>query len=150
MSLVHPPQTPTAFTVLVTTAIVLSFLITWALASIKPRWTTPTDIAASGALLFAILMIPINLYVPGASFLFAWPLLFLSIGLLISTRLNRSTPLLIAVLPTLWLWIPLTVMLFTALTWRLAPACAAAVSLATWTSTVAIGRAANRIPDTPR
>jgi hypothetical protein len=149
MSIVHPPQTPTAFTSLVTITIALSFLITWALASLKHRRTTPTHIAASGAILFAILMIPVNLYVPGASFLFAWPLLFLSIGLFISTRLNRSTPLLIAVLPTLWLWIPLIVMLFTALTWRLAPVCGVGVLLATWTSAAAIGRAATHIPDTP-
>jgi hypothetical protein len=40
-------------------------------------------------------------------------------------------------------------MLFTALTWRLAPVCGVGVLLATWTSAAAIGRDATHIPDTP-
>jgi hypothetical protein len=149
MKLVRAPRSPAAFDGQVVTIFALSIALTLLLASAWRRRATSSDVGVSAAILFAILMIPVNLYVPGGSFLFAWPLLFLAGGLLLATKRPKGAAvwLAVALIPTVWLWTPLLVMLFSALTLRLAPACAVGVALATWACAAAVGRAASRTPD---
>jgi hypothetical protein len=147
MQLVRSPRSPAAFDAQVVAVFAVSIGVTLALASVW-RWrATSADIGVSAAVLFALLMIPVNVYVPGGSFLFAWPLLFLACGLLAAMRPGRGVWMALAVAPAVWLWTPLLVMLFSALTLRLAPMCAVGVALATWACAVSIGRDASRTPD---
>jgi hypothetical protein len=116
---------------------VVSVTIALAMALELRRRTTLVDIAAASVILFSALAIPVNLYLPGGSFLFLWPPLFVSVGLLASALLPPR-PWLKAVLsiaaftPAVLLLAPLNVQLFTALTLNLAPACSVIVVLTTW------------------
>jgi hypothetical protein len=110
------------------------------------RRTTGADLATAGVIFFALLAIPVNLYVPGGSFLFTWPPLSLALGLLASTLLPprrwlTSIVSILAFAPAAILFAPLVVQLFTALTLQLAWACSVGVTLTTWliVSAMAVG-----------
>jgi hypothetical protein len=110
------------------------------------RRTTGADLAAAGVIFFTLLAIPVNLYVPGGSFIFTWPPLFLALGVLAATLLPPGRWLMtivaiVAFAPAAILVAPLVVQLFTALTLQLAWACSVGVTLTTWliVSAMAVG-----------
>jgi len=111
------------------------------------RRTTGADLAAAGVIFFTLLAIPVNLYVPGGSFLFTWPPLSLALAVLASTLLPPRRCWLMAMVsivafaPAVILVAPLVVQLFTALTLQLAWACSVGVTLTTWliVSAMALG-----------
>jgi hypothetical protein len=138
MLLLHDAQTPAGFIGRLLAVVLLSAIITMALMLEMRRYTTGADLAAAGMIVLSLLAIPVNLYVPGGSFLFTWPPLFLALGLLATTLLPHHRRWLaavisiIAVSPAAILFAPLIVQLFTALTLQLAWACSVGVALTAW------------------
>ncbi len=135
--LFRPPQTPLAFTLQLIGVMAVSVTIALAMALELRRRTTLVDIAAASVMLFSALAIPVNIYLPGGSFLFLWPPLFVTFGLLASALLPPRPWLsaaisIVAFTPAVLLLAPLNVQLFTALTLNLAPACSVIVVLTTW------------------
>jgi hypothetical protein len=135
--LFRPPQSPAAFTLQLLAIMTVSAVITLAMALEFRRRTTLADIAMAGVILFSALAIPMNIYLPGGSYLFLWPPLFVSLGLLTSLLLPSRPRLqslisIVAFMPAVLLLAPLNVQLFTALTLNLAPACSVIVVLTTW------------------
>lgn len=144
MLIFHEAESPGGFTMRLIAIVTMSIVITLMLALELRRRTTLTDLAATGLILFALLAIPINLYLPGGSFLFFWPPLFVALGLVASMVIPPRRWLgvavsIIAVAPAVLLLTPLVVQLFTALTLRLAPACSVGVVLASWLILSAMG-----------
>lgn len=137
MLVLHDAQTPGSFIARLLAVVVLSAVITAMLMLEMRRWTSGADLAAAGVLFFAVLAIPVNLYVPGGSFGFTWPPMFLAAGVLATTLLPPRRWLaaivgVIALAPAAILFAPLVVQLFTALTLQLAWACSVAVAITTW------------------
>jgi hypothetical protein len=152
MLILHDAQTPAGFIARLLSVVALSVLITVMLMLEFRRRTTGPDLAAAGVICFALLSIPVNLYVPGGSFLFTWPPLFLAIGVLAATLLpprRWTAPIvsIIAFAPAALLIAPLVVQLFTALTLQLAWACSVGVALTTWLIVSAMAMA--EIPGSP-
>jgi hypothetical protein len=146
MLVLHDAQTPGGFIGRLLTISTLSIVITMMLMLELRRRTTGSDLAATGVILFALLAIPVNLYVPGGSFLFTWPPLFLALGVLAATLLPpvrwlMTAVVIVALAPAAILFTPLVVQLFTALTLQLAWACSVGVTLTTWliVSAMALG-----------
>jgi hypothetical protein len=146
MLILHDAPTPGGFTMRLIAILTMSIVITLMLALEFRRRTTLTDLAAAGIILFALLAIPVSLYLPGGSFLFFWPPLFVTLGLLTSLLVPARRWLavavsIIAVAPAVLLLAPLIVQLITALTLRLAPACCAGAVLVIWLILAALGPA---------
>jgi hypothetical protein len=110
---------------------------------------------------FSILSIPINIYVPGGSFLMLWPALFATAGLFAIAHLSPLTWLrtiicLVAALPTVLLLVPLDKLVFTALTLHLAPILSCVMVLTVWmliatlTPAIAARNSLDPLPQTDR
>jgi hypothetical protein len=111
--------------------------ITLALALEFRRRTTLTDLAAVGLIVISLLSIPLNLYLPGGSFVTVWAGLFLTAALAAAMFLRpadwrRVLICASASLPVVFVVAPLTLTLFVALTLRMSAALAPAVVLTTW------------------
>lgn len=61
--------------------VVLSIALTSALYAVFRRWLNLEDLAAGAQAVWLVLMIATSVILPGASFLFTWPLLFSSLAL---------------------------------------------------------------------
>lgn len=95
------------------------------------------DRAAVVLILLSALSIPINLRLPGGSFVFCWTLMAVALNLLVVSlaperRWLGALTSIVAIAPVALLFAPLAVQLFTALTLAMAWACSAAVVLAVW------------------
>jgi Peptidase family M28 len=103
--------------------IALAIAITAVLYNLFRRKTSAANLAAGGLSWWAILMLLTSFYLPGASYLFTWPLMFsvigLAVGLVLKQRNRHSVAiaiLLVSALPGLALLIPLTYQIFVGLT----------------------------------
>jgi hypothetical protein len=137
MLVLHDAQTPGGFIGRLLTVVLLSVVITVMVMLELRRRTSGADLAAAGVIFITLLAIPVNLYVPGGSFLFTWPPLSLALGVLAATLLPPGRWLMalvgiVAFAPAVILFAPLVVQLFTALTLQLAWACSVGVTLTTW------------------
>jgi hypothetical protein len=95
------------------------------------------DRAVVVLILLSALSIPINLKLPGGSFVFCWTLMGIALNLLVASLASGRRWLgtftsILALAPVALLFAPLAVQLFTALTLAMAWACSAAVVLAVW------------------
>lgn len=104
----------------------LTCAVVWALGNWFLRRAGVYNLALGGLLLWLLLALAVALLMPGASYLFLWPLLFALVGLaLLLTRpgLNPAGRLLVltlCALPVVLLFPPLLYMLFVALTYKAA------------------------------
>jgi hypothetical protein len=103
--------------------IALAIAITTALYNLFRRKTSIENLAAGGLVWWTILMVLTSFYLPGASYLFTWPLMFsvvgLAVGLVLKQRNHHSAAiiiLLVCAAPGLALLIPLTYQIFVGLT----------------------------------
>jgi Peptidase family M28 len=103
--------------------IALAIAVTTALYNLFRRKTSPENLAAGGLAWWTILMLLTSFYLPGASYLFTWPLMFSVIGLAAALVLKQRhhssiaiAVLLVSALPGLALLIPLTYQIFVGLT----------------------------------
>ncbi|HET6978699.1 MAG TPA: M20/M25/M40 family metallo-hydrolase [Pyrinomonadaceae bacterium] len=103
--------------------IALAIAVTTALYNLFRRKTSTENLAVGGLVWWAILMLLTSFYLPGASYLFTWPLMFSVVGLTIGFVLrqrNHHSPaipiLLLSALPGLMLLIPVTYQIFVGLT----------------------------------
>jgi hypothetical protein len=103
--------------------IALAIAVTAALYNLFRRMTSTENLAAGGLVWWAVLMLLTSFYLPGASYLFTWPLVFSVIGLtaaLVLKQRNRGAGviaiLLVSAAPGLALMIPLTYQIFVGLT----------------------------------
>ena len=103
--------------------IALAIAVTTALYNLFRRKTSAANLAAGGLVCWAILMLLTSFYLPGASYLFTWPLMFsvlgLAVGLVLKQRNHHSAAtavLLVSAVPGLALLIPLTYQIFVGLT----------------------------------
>ena len=103
--------------------IALAIAVTAALYNLFRRKTSPENLAAGGLAWWTILMLLTSFYLPGASYLFTWPLMFSVIGLAAALVLKQRrrysiaiAVLLVSALPGLALLIPLTYQIFVGLT----------------------------------
>jgi hypothetical protein len=103
--------------------IALAIAVTTALYNLFRRKTGTENLAAGGLVCWTILMLLTSFYLPGASYLFTWPLLFsvvgLTTGFVLKQRNHHSvaiTILLVSAVPGLALLIPLTYQIFVGLT----------------------------------
>lgn len=103
--------------------IALAVAVTAAVYNLFRRKTSPENLAAGGLAWWAILMLLASFYLPGASYLFTWPLMFSAIGLAVGLVLKRrnheaigTAILLVSAVPGLALLIPLTYQIFVGLT----------------------------------
>lgn len=103
--------------------IALAVAVTAAVYNLFRRKTSPENLAAGGLAWWAILMLLATFYLPGASYLFTWPLMFSAIGLAVGLVLKRrnhetigTAILLVSAVPGLALLIPLTYQIFVGLT----------------------------------
>jgi len=103
--------------------IALAVAVTTALYNLFRRKTSAANLAAGGLLWWTILMLLTSFYLPGASYLFTWPLIFSLVGLTVSLALKQRNHhsaaiaiLLISAVPGLALLIPLTYQIFVGLT----------------------------------
>ena len=103
--------------------IALAVAVSAALYNLFRRLTSAENLAAGGLVWWAILMLLTTFYLPGASYLFTWPLMFSVVGLaaylVLKQRNHHSaaiTILLVCAAPGLALLIPLTYQIFVGLT----------------------------------
>ncbi len=103
--------------------IALAVAVTAALYNLFRRKTSTENLAAGGLVWWAILMLFTTFYLPGASYLFTWPLMFSVVGLAAGLALKRRnqhalaiTIILVSAVPGLLLLIPLTYQIFVGLT----------------------------------
>lgn len=146
MSLVHPVGAPLAFNLQLSAVAILSTIITLAFGLEFRRIVRPLDLAASGIILFSILSIPVNIYLPGGSFITFWPTLFATAGFAAAAHFPatswRLLPLcLLAAAPAVWLLVPLNVQVVTAMRLELAPVLSALIVLTVWLAMGAIAPA---------
>lgn len=137
MHMFSPARTPAAFNLQLAFIAILSTIITLSFAMEFRRFTKGPDLAATGLLLFSLLSIPINIYVPGGSFLTLWPTLFATAGLFAIVHLPPLTWLrtmicLLAALPAVLMLVPMDKLIFTALTLPLAPILSCVMVLTAW------------------
>ena len=103
--------------------IALTLAVTSGLYIIFRRYATPESLMMGALVWWLILSIASAFYLPGASYLFAWPLLFNLLGVLVAVlvkdeargRAATSAYLLAFAVPGLVLFAPLTQMIFTGL-----------------------------------
>ena len=103
------------------------------------------DRAVVVLILLSALSIPLNLRLPGGSFVFCWALMGVALNLLLASlapgrRWLGTFLSILAIAPVALLFAPLAVQLFTALTLAMAWACSAAVVLAVWMMLAAAAR----------
>lgn len=137
MRLFHPARTPGAFNLQLMSVAALSVMITLMMALEFRRIVRVSDLAAVGLILFSVLSIPVNLYLPGGSFLMLWPALFATGGFWAAGYFRaRSWSFLglciLAVLPTVWLLVPLDLLVFTALRLEAAPLLCSLLVITVW------------------
>jgi hypothetical protein len=101
----------------------LAIAVTAAVYNLFRRKTSAENLAAGGLLWWAVLMLLTSFYIPGASYLFTWPLVFsvigLAVGLILKQRGRDAVAiaiLLATAVPGLALLIPLTYQIFVGLT----------------------------------
>jgi hypothetical protein len=120
MLIFHTPRTPLAFNWQLLAIVGLSVAITLSVALEMRRRVGFADLAAVGVILFSVLSIPVNVYVPGGSFLTVWPGLFAAVGfgVMVWFRPTGWWGMLIGVAaatPAILLLAPLNQMVFVAL-----------------------------------
>lgn len=103
----------------------------------------PLDLAIPGFMLWAVLALVTTLRLPGASYLFAWPLLFALLGAawwLAGVRKGTRRPVGVAlsVAPAIWLFVPLIRLFETAMTMQFIPVLALLMMLVLSLSGLAI------------
>jgi hypothetical protein len=81
------------------------------------RWSRPTEVAAAGVLVTAVLAVVVALLLPGAAYLFTWPAVAGSVALVVATLLPEDSPWRAAVawlagVPAVLLGMPLVWLLF--------------------------------------
>ena len=135
--ILRPPQTPASFNLQLLAIAALSMVITLAIALEFRRRVTPSDLAAAGLILFSVLSIPINLYLPGGSFVTLWPTLFATGGFAATGHFRPLTwpstiVCMVAVLPAVLLLVPLDTLVFTALKLPEAPRLSILLVLTVW------------------
>ena len=103
--------------------VALAIAVTTAAYNLFRRWTSAENLAAGGLVWWTILMLLTSFYLPGASYLFTWPLIFSLVGLTAFLALKQRNHhsvaipiLLVSALPGLALLIPLTYQIFVGLT----------------------------------
>jgi peptidase M28-like protein len=103
--------------------VALAIAITAALYNVFRRKVSTENLAVGGFVWWAILMLFVSFYLPGASYLLTWPLMFsvggLAAGLVLKQRKRHSVALailLVSALPGLALLVPLTYQIFVGLT----------------------------------
>jgi hypothetical protein len=103
--------------------IALAVAVTTALYNLFRRKTSTENLAAGGLVWWTILMLVTSFTLPGASYLFTWPLMISAVGLavgLVLKKRNQSSVaiaiLLVSAVPGLALLIPLTYQIFVGLT----------------------------------
>lgn len=103
--------------------IALAIAVTTVLYNLFRRKTSTENLAAGGLVWWAILMLLTTFYLPGASYLFTWPLMFSVVGLAAGLALKRRNQhvlaiaiILVSAVPGLVLLIPLTYQIFVGLT----------------------------------
>ncbi len=137
MRLFHPARTPEAFNLQLQSVAALSAVITLMMALEFRRSVRVDDLAATGLILFSLLSIPINIYLPGGSFIMLWPVLFATGGFWVAGYLKGGSwgllgVCLLAVLPTIFVLVPLDSMVFTALRLEAAPFLCCLVVMTVW------------------
>jgi hypothetical protein len=164
-SLLRPPHTPGAFDaqLIAIAAVVLAISLTAAgtpLNFVHPTRGQPprtTDRCAVVLIVLAIAGIAVDRWLPGGSFLFLWPGIFLALNLLFLFVVPcrpwiRVACLWFAALPTALVFLPLAVVLFTALTMNVAwlvSALSVALVLVAWMLLAAHLRFTPPLPPSP-
>lgn len=137
MRIFHPARTPEAFNLQLLCVAALSAVITLMMALEFRRTVRAGDLAATGLILFSLLSIPINIYLPGGSFIMLWPVLFATGGFWAAGYLKGGSwgllgICILAVLPTIWVLAPLDSMVFTALRLEAAPFLCGLLVITVW------------------
>jgi hypothetical protein len=137
MHLFHPPSAPEAFNLQLIAIAAVATVITLTMALTFRSVVGASDLAAVGLILFSALSIPINIYLPGGSFLTLWPALFATAGFWATSHLRartwqRSAVALPALLPTIGLLVPLNFMVFVALRIQAAPELCVLIVITVW------------------
>jgi hypothetical protein len=144
--MLRPPQSSAAFDWQVTAFVGVAGVITLAIALELRRRTTVADLVAVGVIILSILSIPINVWVPGGSFLMVWPGLFLSGALAAGVYCGvgdwrRVLAGAVGSLPVVFVMVPLALTLFVGLTLNLAAVLTPVVVLVVWLMVGALGLA---------
>jgi hypothetical protein len=127
-----------------TVGIIAAITLALALPYRRGRRPTTTDATALALVLVSLLSVPINVWLPGGSFLMVWPGLFLAGALATDVRWpagdwRRTIAHTVASLPVVFIIVPLMLTLFVALTLDVAPFLAPFGVLVTWLMIGAIG-----------